>query len=152
MDKYKFLAKSSEQYKRFPDLNKDDVKKLMDWASKQSHFPKNISGTVKNKRFTWSIKLKISLNLTELEIILFLHSNYNRIELTKITIDNFYTCRTHMSMFFDSRDIKGSDMDNAHDTLTIVPLPKLTKEGYKVILCKLHNTDATNFVLADCLK
>lgn len=54
---------------------------------------------------------------SELEVILFLHSNYYKIEPTKITIDNYYTCRTHMSMFFGARDIKGDDMIVAHDLL-----------------------------------
>uniref|UniRef100_A0A336M8X4 CSON013469 protein n=1 Tax=Culicoides sonorensis TaxID=179676 RepID=A0A336M8X4_CULSO len=125
------FCNTEDQYKKFPDTKKEDVQKLMDWCSKQPHLPKNI---------------------TELEVILFLHSNYNKMEAAKMTIDNYYTSRTHMSQFFGARDVKSDDMAVAHDLFTMIPLPKLTKEGYKVILVKLHNTDPSKFDLSDTLK
>ncbi|XP_063709295.1 uncharacterized protein LOC134837834 [Culicoides brevitarsis] len=125
------LCNIEDQYKKFPSLKRDEVKKLMDWCQKQAHLPRNI---------------------TELEVILFLHSNYNKIEATKTTIDNYYTCRTHMGMFFGSRDVTGQDVKTAHDIFTMIPLPQLTKEGHKVILARLHNTDPSKFDLAQCLK
>lgn len=41
----------SDQYKKFPELKKNDVKKLMDWCQKQAHLPKNITGEMKDFQF-----------------------------------------------------------------------------------------------------
>uniref|UniRef100_A0A336KST9 CSON013468 protein n=1 Tax=Culicoides sonorensis TaxID=179676 RepID=A0A336KST9_CULSO len=125
------LCDVEDQYKKFPDLKKEDVQKLLNWCSNQAHLPKNI---------------------TELEVILFLHSNYYKIEAAKVTIENYYTSRTNLTKFFGSRDIKSNEMMVAHDVFTIVPLPKLTSKGYKVFLGRLHNPDPSKFVMTDAIK
>lgn len=38
------LCQVEDQYKKFPTLKRDEVKKLMDWCQKQAHLPKNITG------------------------------------------------------------------------------------------------------------
>lgn len=34
------FASVDEQYRKFPEIKKDDVKKVLDWVSKQPHLPK----------------------------------------------------------------------------------------------------------------
>lgn len=113
------LCQVEDQYKKFPAIKRDEVKKLMEWCQKQAHLPRNITGDNERLVFDSTIIKRRTLFLLslELEVILFLHSNYNKVEATKVTIDNYYTCRTHMTMFFGSRDIKGADMVVAHDLL-----------------------------------
>lgn len=31
---------TEEQYKKFPDLKRDEVQKILDWTNKQPHLPK----------------------------------------------------------------------------------------------------------------
>lgn len=33
------LAKVDDQYKQFPELNKDEIHKLQEWVKKQPHLP-----------------------------------------------------------------------------------------------------------------
>ena len=73
---------AEEEFKRNTDLKKSDLQSLKDWYEKQDHLPK----------------------ITDSELILFLHSNYYRLEPTKVTIDAFYTTRTHIPEFFYNRD------------------------------------------------
>lgn len=42
MSKWNFIS-VSDQYKRFPELKVDEVKKLLEWAELQPHLP-DISG------------------------------------------------------------------------------------------------------------
>lgn len=39
------LANVDEQYKKFPQLNRDEVVKLQDWYNKQPHLP-NVTGKI----------------------------------------------------------------------------------------------------------
>ena len=75
-----------EEFKRNPELKEEDLQHLRDWCSKQPHFPE----------------------IGDNELIIFLHSNYYRLEPTKVTIENFLTCRTHVPEFFSNRDPLGS--------------------------------------------
>lgn len=74
------------ELKRHPGLKKADIESLRQWCNKQFHLPK----------------------ISDSELAMFLHSNYYRVEPTKTTIDNFYTCRTHVPEFFANRDPIGS--------------------------------------------
>ncbi|XP_038111601.1 alpha-tocopherol transfer protein-like isoform X2 [Culex quinquefasciatus] len=124
------LADVENEYKKFPDLKREDVQKIREWMEKQPHLPK----------------------ISDLEIILFLHSNYHRIEPTKKTIDENYTCRTHVPEFFANRDITGTEMKTALDIVVIVPLTIPTKDQYTVLYGKLLKSDATDFSFESCLK
>ncbi|XP_055528169.1 alpha-tocopherol transfer protein-like isoform X2 [Wyeomyia smithii] len=124
------LADVENEYKKFPELKREDVQKIREWMEKQPHLPK----------------------ITDLEIILFLHSNYHRIESTKTTIDSFYTCRTHVPEFFDARDITSRELHTVMDLVTIIPLSIPTKDKYTVIFGKLLISDATLFSFESTLK
>ncbi|EZA49213.1 alpha-tocopherol transfer protein-like isoform X1 [Ooceraea biroi] len=71
-----------EECKRNPELKLSDMEMLKDWMDKQPHLPK----------------------INMLYLVMFLHSNYYRIEPTKQTIDNFFTARTHTPEIFSNRD------------------------------------------------
>lgn len=71
-----------EELKKNPELKEADLQTLREWCEKQPHLPKMLDS----------------------ELILFLHSNYYRIEPTKTTIDIFYTVRTHVPEYFSNRD------------------------------------------------
>lgn len=75
-----------EEKKKNPELKDSDVQILKDWATKQPHLPK----------------------ISDVEYVLFLHSNYYSIEAAKHTIEEYYTSRTHMPEFFSDRDPCGT--------------------------------------------
>lgn len=75
-----------EELKRNPELKEEEMQMLRDWYKKQPHLPK----------------------ITDSELALFFHSNYYRLEPTKVTIDTYYTVRTHVPEFFANRDPLGT--------------------------------------------
>lgn len=72
-----------EEMKKNPELKMSDIEILKHWCEKQPHLPK----------------------IQDVELAVFLHSNYYRIELTKNTIEDYYTLRTHLPEFFSKRDL-----------------------------------------------
>lgn len=72
-----------EEFRKNPELKETDLESLREWCKKQPHLPK----------------------IPDIDLILFLHSNYYSIEPTKKTIDNYYTMRTHVPELFTNRDI-----------------------------------------------
>ncbi|KAK9754081.1 CRAL/TRIO domain [Popillia japonica] len=123
------FATAEEEYEKNPELRKEDVEAVQDWVSKQNHLPP----------------------IDELEIILFLHSCYYRIEPTKTCIDNFYTIRTLCPEFFANRDPRTNPAETLN-LLLYAPLPKLTREGYKVIFAKLIDPNPDNYTFAGQVK
>ncbi|GLV38431.1 uncharacterized protein CBL_13018 [Carabus blaptoides fortunei] len=119
-----------EEYAKNKYLKREDVKNLMNWAEKQSYLPK----------------------ISELEIILFLHSCYNSQEAAKVTIDNYYTCRTHCPEFFENRDSSTPALQKSMEVMIFQPLPKPTDRGHRIILVRFMDTDPTKFVYSDQLK
>ncbi|XP_055528168.1 alpha-tocopherol transfer protein-like isoform X1 [Wyeomyia smithii] len=124
------LADVENEYKKFPELKREDVQKIREWMEKQPHLPK----------------------ITELERILFLHSNYFKIEATKQTIEAYYTCRTHVSMFFAKRDVTNQGTKKAMNTIYGLTFPQRTKEDCVVFYGALKDFDPSNFDLAEIFK
>lgn len=67
-----------EELKKNPELKLSDIQILREWCEKQPHLPK----------------------IQDVELAIFLHSNYYHIEPTKSTIENYYTYRTHAPELF----------------------------------------------------
>ncbi|XP_014217588.1 alpha-tocopherol transfer protein-like [Copidosoma floridanum] len=121
-----------EEYKRNPQLREDDIQHLKDWYKKQPHFPNYID---------------------ENALIMFLHSNYFRLEPTKNTIESFLTTRTHIPECFSNRDPIGSkDIRNIMKTILAIPLENKTPEGYGVIYARLIDYDPDRYVFYDAMK
>ncbi|KAK9754146.1 CRAL/TRIO domain [Popillia japonica] len=148
-------------YETNKELNKEDVTALQDWAEKQAHLPK-ITGKLKpnhnifNKEDVtalqdWAEKQAHLPKITELQLILFLHSCYYRIEPTKACIETFYTARTHCPEFFQNRS-PILYADEILGVLLYTPLPKPTKSGYQIMLGKLIDTNPDKYVLAQQIK
>lgn len=75
-----------EELKKNPELKNSDIDDLKEWCKKQPHLPE----------------------ISDSELIIFLHSNYYHVESAKSTIDSFFTTRTHVPEFFQGRDPIGN--------------------------------------------
>ncbi|KAL7292795.1 hypothetical protein TKK_0013622 [Trichogramma kaykai] len=120
-----------EELKKNPELRKSDIQALRDWYEKQPHLPK----------------------IRDSELALFLHSNYYRMEPTKVTLDTFYTIRTHVPEFFGNRDPVGSkELRTTFKVASTIPLEKPTRDGYKVLFAKLIDYDPSKYNYYDNMK
>lgn len=72
-----------EVMKKNPKLRISDIQILREWCEKQPHLPK----------------------IQDIQLVIFLQSNYFQIEPTKNTIENYFTMRTHVPEFFSNRDL-----------------------------------------------
>ncbi|KYQ49139.1 Alpha-tocopherol transfer protein-like protein [Trachymyrmex zeteki] len=108
-----------------------DLQILKDWMEKQPHLPR----------------------VEMLYLILFLHSNYYRIEPTKKTIDNFYTIRTLLPEVFSNRDpIAWKELRKVFSIMAAVPLEQKTKEGYVMTFTKFLDPNPNKFDYYECMK
>ncbi|KAF5284626.1 hypothetical protein FQA39_LY16984 [Lamprigera yunnana] len=115
-------------YAKNKDIKKEHVKTLQEWAKKQPHLP----------------------TITELQFVTFLHSCYFSIEMTKTTIEKFYTYRTHCPEFFTNLNFDA--VSKMLDLTFFSPLPKLTLEGYHIVFSKLLTPDSSNYVYSQHAK
>lgn len=115
-------------YKNRKELRKEDVQYVQQWLRKQPHLPP----------------------LHELEIIFFLLSCSYSIEMAKTTIDNYFTLKGMMPEIFGRRDPK--TLIETLDNTVLLPLPKLTPEGYQIMYCKLRDCDLSKFEFGDSVK
>ncbi|XP_031330963.1 alpha-tocopherol transfer protein-like [Photinus pyralis] len=116
------------EYEKNKELRRDDVRHLQDWLEKLPHMPE----------------------ISELELIFFLKSCEFRVEMTKTTIDNCYTMKGLSPEIFARRDLK--TLQATLDNVILLPLPKLTSEGYQVFYTKLNSEDPSLYVFADMVK
>lgn len=72
-----------EELKKNPEIKLSDIQILGEWCEKQLHLPE----------------------IQDVELVLFLHSNYYRIEPAKEMIENYYTYRTHAPELFFNKDM-----------------------------------------------
>uniref|UniRef100_A0A336M857 CSON013470 protein n=1 Tax=Culicoides sonorensis TaxID=179676 RepID=A0A336M857_CULSO len=111
-----------EMCQKYPKFNKIDVDIIQKWLEKSPHLPK----------------------ITDYEIFCFLHAADFSIEIAKIKIDNFYTCRTHLKSYFDNRDPDTEEIEYIRDVVTHIPLPERTPEGYIIIYVNIFDTAKFN--------
>ncbi|XP_012250875.1 alpha-tocopherol transfer protein-like [Athalia rosae] len=120
-----------EEMKRNPELKEADLALLREWLKKQPHLPP----------------------LSDSELVLFLHSNYYRMEPTKTTIDTFFTVHTHVPEFFSNVDPLGSkDVRAIMKVVCQFPLPGKTPEGYTVIYAKVTDSEPSHYVFSEAVK
>ncbi|KAM7363670.1 alpha-tocopherol transfer protein-like [Cochliomyia hominivorax] len=119
-----------ESYSRFPEIKREEVLKLQQWIQAQPHMP----------------------NMSEHWALYFYFACQCSMEYSKQVIDINLTCRTHVEEFFQNLDIERVELKRAMKTISICPLPKTTPEGYKVIIGKLDDLNASNYNFADSMK
>ncbi|KYQ46219.1 Alpha-tocopherol transfer protein-like protein [Trachymyrmex zeteki] len=107
-----------------PKMRKQDIRALREWLSKQPHLPNHIDDN-KLERFLFNCK--------------------NSIERCKLILERYYTVRTSLPEFFTARDPLSQDIRDSFNRVDYFILPSLTEEGYRVIICRLRDTDVEKF-------
>ncbi|XP_031358813.1 alpha-tocopherol transfer protein-like [Photinus pyralis] len=115
-------------YEKTEGLKREDVRHLREWMGKQPHLPQ----------------------VTDLDIIFFLHSCYYSIERAKISIENYYTCLTASREVFGRKDPE--EFRKCLQEAAYIPLPKLTPEGYQVLFCQILVSDPNSFSFNNHIK
>ncbi|XP_060842651.1 alpha-tocopherol transfer protein-like [Rhopalosiphum padi] len=119
-----------DEFKKNPELNEEDLNHLREWISKQPHLPL----------------------VTDELLVLFFHSCFYRLEPTKVTIESYFTLRTHSPELFTKRDTDVKSVLEAFKTISFCALPGSTPDGCKVIFIYAKRVEAELFVLADFIK
>uniref|UniRef100_A0A182V4R8 CRAL-TRIO domain-containing protein n=1 Tax=Anopheles merus TaxID=30066 RepID=A0A182V4R8_ANOME len=103
------FANVEDQYRKYAgELRATDVQKLGEWVKSQPHLPP----------------------VTELELILFLHSNYYDLEAAQRTIECYYTFRTSCKNLFGNRNLDKDAILMAMDVLALMCVDiQLWEEG-----------------------
>lgn len=89
------LADLNEQYARFPDISRDEMRKFVNWIHAQPHMQ----------------------NLSEEEALHFFHASMNSMEMAKQVLDTNLTVRTHCDDFFTNLDCERSELQRAMRTV-----------------------------------
>ncbi|XP_051169298.1 uncharacterized protein LOC127286762 [Leptopilina boulardi] len=125
------IMTAEEEFKKNPELKESDLELLREWCKKQPHLPK----------------------IADIDLILFLHSNYYLLEPTKKTIDNYYTMRTHVPEFFTNRDFHYCEsLRKQLDIAVYMPLKGLSKNDYNIIYSRLIDFEPSHFVHSETEK
>ncbi|XP_017101104.1 alpha-tocopherol transfer protein-like [Drosophila bipectinata] len=124
-------ADLKEQYARFPEIKRSEIEKFLDWIHAQPHISKKFS---------------------EGEALHFFHACRSSMEVAKQVLDINLTARTHLDEFFSNLDCERPEIRRAMNTVSIVPLPGATPEGYRVIIGKLDDLNTSNYNFADVMK
>uniref|UniRef100_A0A161ME35 Alpha-tocopherol transfer protein n=1 Tax=Triatoma infestans TaxID=30076 RepID=A0A161ME35_TRIIF len=120
-----------EEFKRNPKLTPEALETFKQWYKNEKHLPP----------------------VDDEMLFHFLHACYYNVEQAKITIDYFYTYKNTMPEFFEKWDVQDKDIQDAvNNTIISAPLPMCTSEGYRVIVCKLNDTDVAKFNYPICVK
>ncbi|KAF5282987.1 hypothetical protein FQA39_LY04858 [Lamprigera yunnana] len=119
------------QVDRILSENYDNLQTIKEWLSKQPHLPSHI-----DERFLLRFLLCCRCSL----------------ERTKRLIDLCFTIRSQAPEIFENRDPTSESMKHILNITDMVPLPKLTKDDYKLFIYRLADPDPDKYVFADALK
>ncbi|XP_063904193.1 uncharacterized protein LOC135123465 isoform X2 [Zophobas morio] len=100
------------------DSFNEDVRKIKEWIKKQPHFPEMMA---------------------DKKIQNFLILNKGSVERSKEKIENYYNVRSRLPEIFDNIHPKLPYMEKVKESVFFVPLPKLTKEHYRVCIYKMRD-------------
>jgi len=105
-----------------------DVKTLIEWTEKQAYLP-NIYDEVWLRNFLLRCK--------------------NSVERAKERLDTYYTVRANMPEIYSDRDPSCKEIEDVFDTLTCIPLPRLTPESSRVTIFKAFDPSKSDDVKPD---
>lgn len=112
------------------EYNKDLVA-IKDWLVKQPHLPNDVG---------------------DLLLLRFLTSCDYSLEKSKRTIDLFFTIRSTTPEVFLNRDPWSLEIKRVFEITDMIPLPRKTKENYKVFIYRLNNPNLDLFNFIDAIK
>lgn len=112
-----------EVYRKDVNLHKEDVMVINEWIKNQPHLPQ----------------------ITELQALLFLHSEFYNVERAKHIIDNFFTIKTLSPELFGSRTLNDPVLNTASRCLLMAPLQQMTSSGDLIIVGKLMDKNVANY-------
>ncbi|XP_075232032.1 alpha-tocopherol transfer protein-like [Lycorma delicatula] len=122
---------TEEEYKKNPDLKKEDIEILRQWVKSQSHLPSDI---------------------TEKQLILFYHSCYYDFEATKSCINVYYKLRASTPEFFSCRRVDTPESKHSLKVLDFGCLPEKDPNGNQIIFHRLHEYESGKYVLDDGIR
>jgi len=108
-----------------------DIAAVRDWLVKQPHLPEDVDDHLISR---------------------FLAVCDNSLERTKRTMDLFFCLRADAPEFFANRDPLQPHIQDIFKMVDLLPLPKLTKEGYKCFLYRLADSNPDKFHFNDYVK
>lgn len=116
--------------KTIPEGKHKELQKIRNWLLTQPHLP----------------------TISDDFVYLFLHACYYDLTRTKYTIDRYFTIRSKTPMLFANRDVDHPTIQTCIELAHVVRLPKLTPDGYKVLMYTCKDPDYTKLVFADAVK
>lgn len=119
-----------EVYQKVKNLKREDVQSLKEWINKQPHLPK----------------------VTEIQLILFLHSTNNSIESAKNVIDIYFTMKTACADIFGSRTFDDKVIQEGLNCNLCYPFQTLTPTGDMVVYSKLIDPSPSVYSLVGHMK
>ncbi|XP_054276866.1 alpha-tocopherol transfer protein-like [Macrosteles quadrilineatus] len=108
-----------------------DLSTIRSWLSKQNHIPQTVDDLLLSR---------------------FLHVCDGSLQRTKAVIELFFKLRTEAPEFFANRDPTSPRIQSIFNLIDLLPLPKLTPEGYRCFLYRLSDTNPDNFHYTDYVK
>ncbi|XP_045467228.1 alpha-tocopherol transfer protein-like [Harmonia axyridis] len=115
--------------KKLPDKKKE-LQKVRAWLLTQPHLP----------------------DISDEYIFLFLHACFYSVDRTKICIENYFTLRSSTPMIFAGRNAYDPKLQAMLQLAHLARLPKLTPEGYRVLMYSLRDPDPTKMIFNDAVK
>lgn len=104
---------------------------LKNWFKNQNHLPQNTPDEY---------------------FVVTIHSCYSDIQSSKKTIEAYFRIKTASPQIFAGRSLDSKAIQQAHEVAPVVILPKVTEEGYSVVLAWFADRTPTKFIVDDILK
>ncbi|KAI5695673.1 hypothetical protein M8J75_001756 [Diaphorina citri] len=122
---------ADEEYKKNPDLKKEDIQALRQWMLTQPHLPQDVP---------------------EETLILIHHSCYFDLEASKSCIEVYFTTRTNTPEFFCKRDINRPELLAQSKVVEFGAIAPKTPQGYQVIFHRLQQFEPSKYVFQDSVR
>ncbi|KDR08116.1 alpha-tocopherol transfer protein-like isoform X2 [Zootermopsis nevadensis] len=122
---------AAEEFSKNINMKQEHIEYLRNWMSKQPHLPSEV---------------------TDEQLILFLHSCQNHLEACKRTIQAYYKIRSNSPEIFGNRDPNGHDVQQVLSILEFAVLPKKDQHGNAVMAVRFSDLDVTKFSHSGALK